>query len=69
VSDSRSTPGRPTRPASGATAGRPGFAAWRVERVQKDDGRYVLYYSWPDAVPKPGEGTATGKGKAKGDDV
>jgi hypothetical protein len=37
--------------------------------VQKDDGRYLLYYSWPDAVPKPGEGTATGKGKAKGDDV
>lgn len=60
-------PGRParqkdgtSRPAASRTGsvGRQGLAAWRVERVQKEDGRYLLYYSWPHAAPKPRKGDA-----------
>lgn len=25
----------------------------RVERVEKDDGRYILYFSWPEAASAP----------------
>ena len=32
------------------------FGGLRVERVTKDDGRYVLYYTWPEG---PEEGAAT----------
>ena len=33
------------------------FAELRVERVRKPDGRYLLYYSWPDrgALESAGE--------------
>jgi hypothetical protein len=39
-------------------ANTPGYGpmgALRVERVTKSDGRYVLYYSWPDAPESPAE--------------
>jgi hypothetical protein len=29
------------------------MGALRVERVTKPDGRYVLYYTWPDAPDSP----------------
>ncbi len=32
----------------GTREGHP-LAAFTVERVTKDDGRYLLYYSWPDS--------------------
>jgi hypothetical protein len=36
------------------------FGAFTVERLRKDDGRWIHYYSWPDeTAPEPGPaGTA-----------
>lgn len=32
----------------GADANDPLVRAMRIERVERDDGRYLLYYSWPE---------------------
>ena len=32
------------------------FAGLRVEREVRDDGRYVIYFSWPQEGPSPSEG-------------
>jgi hypothetical protein len=37
------------------------MGALRVERVTKPDGRYVLYYSWPDAPDSRGEDASAGR--------
>jgi hypothetical protein len=31
------------------------FSSLRVERVVRDDGRYVIYFSWPQEEPPPSE--------------
>jgi hypothetical protein len=31
------------------------FAGLRVERTRRDDGRYVIYFSWPQEGPPPSE--------------
>jgi hypothetical protein len=44
-------------------ANSPGYGpmgALRVERVTKSDGRYVLYYTWPDGPDSPAGRAGTG---------
>lgn len=31
------------------------FSSLRAERVVRDDGRYVIYFSWPQEGPPPSE--------------
>jgi hypothetical protein len=45
------------------------MGALRVERVSKPDGRYVLYYTWPDRPAEAGSsaaGTAQDGSKSSG---
>lgn len=35
------------------------FAGLRVERVVRDDGRYVIYFSWPEERSSPSERAGT----------
>ena len=54
-----------------ARRGRNGaLAQLRVETVTRDDGRYLLYYSWPtqpapegDVAPSPGGATQPARGQ------
>jgi hypothetical protein len=34
------------------------FAGLRVDRTTRDDGRYVIYFSWPEEGPPPSEEAA-----------
>lgn len=38
-----------------------------VDRVVRDDGRYLIYYEWPDAVPDDGAVGGTGDPAAEAD--
>lgn len=35
------------------------FAGLRAERIARDDGRYVIYFSWPQEEPSPSERAGT----------
>jgi hypothetical protein len=44
--------------ASGRPDGLDAQQAMRIERTERPDGRYLIYYSWPELQPSDEEPTA-----------